>query len=404
MQLVKKNKFLAIVSVFAFLISLEYGITKPAAVSFFLANYGASNIPYAWILTVPLNLALVCLYNRLLSKWGCLKTFLSTVVLTIAINSFSACFLKIWPWVSFFQYIWKDLYILLMFKQLWSLIHTTVSTKKASYVYGLLFGFGGFGSVIGGLVSGFFAVKLSSERLFLFTIIIYFLLFFIYVQAKKASNLSEEKELASKASFSLIKNSNFLKLVLFLVVFMQMSVAFVDYQFSYILERTISNLDLRTEYTGRIMSITNSISTAFQLFGGLFFVNFIGLKRSHLFVPIYLLTNSIILFFRPTFFVGSYAYTMIKSIDFSLFGIIREMLYIPMSLNEKYKAKVIIDVFAYRTAKAFSSLFLLFIQFFIHKHILQFVGIISWVTYFTWITIIFLMFKFYQERVIKVES
>lgn len=58
----------------------------------------------------------------------------------------------------------------------------------------------------------------------------------------------------------------------------------------------------------------------------------------------------------------SFAYVTIKAFDFSLFGVIKEMLYIPLKLDEKFRAKAVIDVFAYRSAKAFASFLILFLQ------------------------------------------
>ena len=39
------------------------------------------------------------------------------------------------------------------------------------------------------------------------------------------------------------------------------------------------------------------------------------------------------------------------------------MLYIPLKTDEKFRAKAFIDVFAYRSAKAFASLLILLLQF-----------------------------------------
>ena len=54
----------------------------------------------------------------------------------------------------------------------------------------------------------------------------------------------------------------------------------------------------------------------------------------------------------------------IKSLDHSLFGIGREMLYVPLTQEEKFHAKAVIDVFAYRSAKALAAFLLLFVQYF----------------------------------------
>ncbi len=85
--------------------------------------------------------------------------------------------------------------------------------------------------------------------------------------------------------------------------------------------------------------------------------------------------------------------------DYSIFGIIKEMLYIPLRVEEKFKAKAVIDVFAYRTSKAVASLLILFLQ-----------GI-SWIALSTllsyavlaifcvWMIAVVTMFKYYDQEV-----
>jgi ATP/ADP translocase len=48
----------------------------------------------------------------------------------------------------------------------------------------------------------------------------------------------------------------------------------------------------------------------------------------------------------------------IKSFDFSLFSIVKEMMYIPLKSDEKFRAKAFIDIFAYRTSKALAAFFI----------------------------------------------
>ena len=63
-------------------------------------------------------------------------------------------------------------------------------------------------------------------------------------------------------------------------------------------------------------------------------------------------------------------YGTIKCFDYSVFGIIKEMLYQPLKVEEKFKAKAIIDVFTYRSAKAVASLIILLLQYLFLKNIL----------------------------------
>lgn len=386
--------FLLGVTICSFFISAEYGITRPASNAIFVTYFGTNFFPYAWLATLPLNLLIVSLYNRFLPKWGCQKTLFGVVSLVILIHTISGFLIPYFPQIIFFHYIWKDIYILLMFKQLWSLIHSTINTLQAKFTYGFLFGIGAMGSVLGSLVPSFFAVQLGSEKLFFFAIPLYLLVFYFYSFAYKRSNFKIEPQTEEKRSpFKLIANSRYLTYILLIVVFMQISIAFGDYLFYTYLENHIPTKDLRTEYCGRMISITNTISMSFQLLGGFLAVHFLGLKNAHRLVPLYLLLNTALFFFFPTFSIVSYLFVAIKAVDHSYFAVIREMLYIPLKQDEKFRAKAVIDVFAYRSAKALASFLLLFLQFVTSSKPLYLVGILSVITFLFWSVVVTLMFR-----------
>lgn len=364
----RKDKiFILFAMLCIFCIAIEYSITKPASISYFLAKFGAQNYPLAWIAMVPLNFLAVYAYNYFLPKFGPIRTWVSLTFFTIVVNSLSAFVIDYSPFICFLQFIWKDIYVLFMYKQVWSLVHTSVPYQRAKYLYGFIFAVGGIASILGGVFPGFFASKMGSKNLFLFTLPIYLLLFFFYLKALKNSKFDGsivKEEKIDKGYFWDLKKSKYLLLVLSLVVFMQISIAFIDYQFSVALQKAIPNIDLRTEYSGKLWSLVHLIMMTLQLFGGFVIINFLGVKRIHLLIPLSLLINMIVYLIRPSFFMASYIFIYIKSIDYSIFSIIREMLYLPMKLDEKFRAKAVIDVFAYRTAKALAAIFLLFVDLF----------------------------------------
>ncbi|MDQ5956577.1 MAG: antiporter, family, partial [Chlamydiota bacterium] len=59
-----------------FFILADYSIIYPVSNSLFISTYGTHFFPYAWLVSIPLNLLLVGLYNKYLPKFGCLKTYL----------------------------------------------------------------------------------------------------------------------------------------------------------------------------------------------------------------------------------------------------------------------------------------------------------------------------------------
>lgn len=350
-----------------FLICAEYATIRPVSNALFLTSYGADFLPYAWLATIPLNFLLIAWYNKYLPKWGCHKTFLVTIGLVILGNLFCALFIKQFSWLPFVFYVWKDVYIMLSFQQLWSVIHSNVVFSKAKYLYGIFYGIGACGALAGSMLSGFFAVALGSETLLFVTLPFYLLLAVFYTYALKSTQdgmqIEEGREKSSLAaflhSFKLIRSSQLLIFILCIVLCMQLSSTLIDYQFNHFLETHITDKDWRTQYTGRILGIVQIITMALQFVGSFLFIHFFGVKRSHFFIPLVLGASSLAFLAFPTFGFITLCYMSVKSFDFSLFSIVKEMMYIPLKSDEKFRAKAFIDVFAYRSSKAIAAFMIL---------------------------------------------
>jgi AAA family ATP:ADP antiporter len=375
-----------------FCIASEYGITRPASSALFLTHFSAKAIPYAWLATVPLNLLVIALYNRYLPRFGPLKTLTTIALATMGINAATGLLAPHFPALIFFQFAWKDIYVLLMFKQFWSMIHITIPASRAKYLYGLIFSMGTIGSVLASLIPGFFAARLGTEQLFFFTIPVYTCLLLAYRQAFIRSGVTPQsfirEEASPKQGFSLIARSRFLIAVLLLVVFMQVSVGLMEFQFNAHLELNILEKDLRTEYMGRMVSLMNILSGCFQIFGSFLMVHTLGVRNSHLVIPFILLANGLTSFISPSFAILSLSFVFIKAVDFSLFGVIREMLYIPMQLDEKFRAKAVIDVFAYRTSKALVSVGILALQWLAASFLLPTIQYASIAVFVLWLGVV----------------
>lgn len=397
--------FIFFVMLVGFCIAGEYAITRPASTSIFLSVYSTKHLPLVWLVTVPLNFLVVYLYNRFLPRIGPVQMLGVLVAIVVGIHVSCALWLKTFPALIFFQFVWKDIYILLMFKQLWSLIHTTIKKERAKYLYGLIYGMGTVGSVVCSLIPSFLAVDFGSYRLFLSTLPLYAVLFWAYTNAFAKSTLAaksfkdklEEQNPKPLESLSMIRRNPFLVALLLLVVFMQVSVGLMEYQFNSYLELNIVDQDARTAYCGRITAIVNLLSGLFQCVGSFFLVHTLGLRGSHLFIPCVLFSNLLLFIWFPSFAMISLAFVFLKAVDFSLFGVIREMLYIPLKMDEKFRAKAIIDVFAYRTSKALASCFILVLQIVASAYLLPVISYVSLGIFVGWFILVTKLFKKYQE-------
>ena len=401
----KEGFFLLLIMLCSFCITMEHAIVKPASNSIFIALHGAKTFPLLWILMLPLNFLMVVSYNHALSKLGSKNTFMISVISVLILNGLAGGMLKNIPGFSFFHCIVKDLYVLLMFQQLWSYIHLKMKYNEAKFFYGLIFSIGGIGSICGSVLTHRFALSLGSQQLLYFSIPIYsflFALFLLLLSRATQEEMQSINQLKQQRSpwhgFELIKNSRYLIFIMLLVIFMQIASTLLEYEFNMQLESYFPIQDVRTSYTGRVFSWINTGTVTLQLFGSSLLLHTIGLRFSHLFIPTVLLSFSLIRFLIPSFGLLTFSYGCIKSFDHSIFRIFTEMLYIPLSAEEKFKAKSIIDVLSYRSSRAFASLFVLLLGLFLPMQTIQLLNpLLICAIFLLWIYGAFKLFQ-YREK------
>lgn len=359
-----EKKFFLIAIGCSFLIALDYSVIKPTSNSIFISHYSVHAFPYAWLISVPLNLCVVSLYNRLLPRIGPLTMFAIILLVTVNLHLLAANYITRYPLLSFALHLWKDIYVLMMFQQLWSIVHSVTTVSRAKYLYGILFGFGGIGSITGSMIPGFFALKMGSESLLWMTLPVHSLLLCAYYGLVRTSRLFQKgfKEAARPtlfSGFSLVFRSRSLSFILIIVVLMQVSTTIADFQFHTLLADRMPEQDLRTQFSGRIWGVVDFLNLCTHFTISFFLLRFFGIKNSHFFVPSILLINSALCLLHFRLSTVAYSFSTNKVLDYSIFNVTKEILYIPLEKQAKFQAKSIIDVFAYRTSKACASLFII---------------------------------------------
>ena len=119
-------------------------------------------------------------------------------------------------------------------------------------------------------------------------------------------------------------------------------------------------------------------------------------------VPVTLLITTVGSLFYPSFAVAACSFTVLQIFDYSIFNIIKEMLYVPLKSEEKFQAKAVIDVFAYRTAKALASLLLISLQFYLSVDLHPAYLYLPCIFYIIWLGAVQLMMK--EKRGFSLET
>ena len=125
----------------------------------------------------------------------------------------------------------------------------------------------------------------------------------------------------------------------------------IDFQFTSTILHYVDG-SARGQHFANVFAFTNVVSLLVQLFLTGFVMQRFGILVALLVSPLVLLGASGIFMLAPVLLVGSFLNTADNGFSYSINQSARESLYVPTSVEEKYKAKAFIDMFVQRFAKA----------------------------------------------------
>lgn len=375
----KFSLFLILLAVTSYLILFAYGLVQPLSNSFLVTSFGPDGLPYAWILTAFLVIFVTYAYNKLLGLVGVRWMFLGIILGICALTVFFWWWLQVSPKIaSLVFYTFKDIYILLLVEQVWSLANSTCNMKQAKWFYGLFATSGALGSLSGNYIIKAFTISAATGHLqgsytmLLYSIIPHLLLavFFLMAMTKsdgvascaKLADSVEKPHFRLDSGLKLFREFRFLIFLLCIVGLIQLSTSLSDFYLNQMVAKSITGLDERSQFFGNLFFWINNGSFVLQLIVTPLALNFVGVLGTHLFFPLVLFFGFIVLIFVPQLFLISSLYGFMKASDYSILRIAREVLYLPVTTEAKYKAKAIIDVYVYRSAKVLSSLIILILK------------------------------------------
>jgi AAA family ATP:ADP antiporter len=348
-----------------FLILGSYAIARPATESLFLGENGSQSLPMAWLAVALGSLIVVTLYNR----WSATTDL---VVLFGGVSGISAGLLVVLlgathagvPGMSWALYLWKDLYIVVLIEIFWSFANTVVPVKQAKWLYGLFCVVGSLGGMAGNLGVGVLARTFGTQNtlwavvpLLLFSWAACLVLVRIGSPAASRGPVMKVKP-SYVQGFHLLRKSRALWLLMLLIGTVQVVITLIDYQINIAIESNYTNTDARTAVIGQIYAAIDVVSLVLQLATGPI-LRLLGVPLVLLLIPGLLGAAVVGYALVPRFAAIAAAKVASKAFDYSLFRAAKEILYIPMTREEKTRGKAFVDMMTYRCAKGATSLMLL---------------------------------------------
>jgi AAA family ATP:ADP antiporter len=388
----------------------SYGIARPSVESIYKSVHGNESLPLAWIAVAVAALVVVAIYNRFAAKVALGRLFVGVigVVLAVLLALLVALRLEV-PGAAFALYVWKDLYVVFLVEMFWIFANATFTTERAKWFYGAFLVAGSLGSMagefglgpltgwlgtrgvlwlvfplLGGAAGGFWALSRRGVGAAL---------------ARRGASSGEGWE-AALSGFRALAQSRYLALLLALVALSQVVITLVDYQYSLALQAAYPDEDAYTTVSGQVYGAISAGALAVQALTGPA-LKLLGMPGALASIPVILGLAVGAFAVSPRFLSMAVAKVASKVFDYSLFRASKEILYIPLTWEEKTQGKAVVDILAYRVAKGATSGLLLG---------LKAAGAGGWVSYVTlallglWLAVVVALSRSWRARQDRVRA
>jgi AAA family ATP:ADP antiporter len=343
---------------YIFLIIGSLMIVKPVRNSLFLVKFGVEKLPYVFVLVALFSALAAWLSSKLFPRINLNRLILNTIVVSIV------CFLFFWillhvgyhgSWLLYAFYIWVTIFGALTSAQFWLLANYVFNAREAKRLFGFVGAGGISGAIFGGYLTNYLAPRLRTENLIFLCIgflSVCIVLFWPIWQKSARQSYQERTQSRRMARYTqttdnpikLILNSRHLSYIAGIIGVSVVVASLVDYQFSAVASKVITDTDRLTAFFGFWLSNLSVFSLAVQLILTSRIMKNFGVATSLFFLPISILMGAVAILVSPALWSA----ILIKVTDGSFKNSINkagvELLSLPIPSEIKNKAKTMVYV------------------------------------------------------------
>jgi AAA family ATP:ADP antiporter len=389
-----------------FLITAAGYIILTAKISLLLYSLSAKKLPYAYLLTAVMIGFVVSLNQRLMQAMKREKyVMMTTLFFILNLFLFWILFQLEWKWLPLLFWFWEDVFLGTSVTQFWILVNDFYNPRQTKRLVGFLVSGGLLGGVAGSLLSSVLAPIIGTENLLLVCPVLLIMGMFVVKSVHKTAQRTKKEEKKPKeqkkttsagflTSLRMIKSNRHLLLLVGIVSLGIIVATMVDFQFNTVVDQTFPDKDAKTAFLGTFFTLLLILSYLLHVFTTNLILKNFGLRTALLIAPFCILLGSLAVFFLPValhLFWAVYLKGADKSLAHSLNQSVRELLFIPIPPEIKYKTKVFIDMFVSKFSKGIAAIVqIVFLSAFglTYKHFsfLSLFFIIAWIVCIIFIT------------------
>lgn len=359
-----------------FLILTAYYVMKPVREALILVQPGGAEIKaYATALQAVLLAVLVPAY-------GALAAWLPRRQL---INVVTACFIACLPLFYFAAeagmhvgvafFLWIGVFSLMVTAQFWAYANDLYTTEAGKRLFALIAFGASSGAVFGAFISSHLIGALGVAQMLLVAIVILaasLALFNVIDMRTRAPETAAARQgvaqhIGHGNAFALVLRSRYLLLIAALFFLVNWVNTTGEYVLSSIVEHAakadVASGNLAPEKAGAFIGaffanyfeVVNLIGMLLQLFVVSRLVKYVGVPVALCVLPLVAFGSYFVAALIPSLAIVRWVKTAERSVDYSLQNTVAQMLYLPTTRTEKYKAKQVTDTLVVRAGDVAAS-------------------------------------------------
>jgi AAA family ATP:ADP antiporter len=354
---------------YSFLAMTSFNVLKPISRSTFITALGADNLPYVQLLAGILIAALMQMYSRA-ADWVPRRW-----VIPITQVGVGALLVVFWflfqigaEWVSVALYVLGLTLGVLLISQFWTLANDVYDPRQARRLFGFVGGGASLGGAAGAAVTALAVEEVGTNNLLLVSAaalavcaVIVTLIVTREPVAGEHAPLADEQGVGGAEAIRLLRSSRHLTVIAFVIACASIGAAIIDQQLNMAAEaaKGPDGTDAITGFLAQVTFYLSAIGFVVQIGLTSRIHRSLGLAFALLILPISLGLTGVVILINGSLWAPAAARVLDTSLRYTIDKTTREVLFVPLPVALKYRAKPFVDVTVDRVAKALGAVLIL---------------------------------------------
>ncbi len=358
---------------YSFLAMAGYNMIKPVTRGLFIEKLGADNLPWVQFAAGIVIGLIMQGYTRAIRavprRWMIPVTLAAIVGLMTAFYLlFSGLPASRAVAVAF--YLFGLITGILLISQFWTLANDVYDPRQAKRIFGFIGAGSSLGGFAGATVTSTIVERVGTNAVLLvsaITLAMCTLTVAIVVRREPnagrsdASRTGEERGVSGAEAIGLLRSSRHLQTIAMVIGFAAIGAAIIEQQLNMAAaeSRGAQNVDAVTALLAQITAYLSLIGFLVQVLLTSRIHRFLGIGFALLILPVVDSATGLLMLFNGALWTAGLARIMDTALRYTVDKTTREILFLPLPVDIKYRAKPFIDVTVDRVAKGLGALLLL---------------------------------------------